>query len=69
MKYFNYATGLTMTNSDFDKLFGNKRRNPETEKINQFHMNIASSIQAALEEIILKICHNLKKSLILIICA
>ena len=61
MKYFNYATGLTMTNSNFDKLFGNKRRSPETEKLNQFHMNIASSLQAALEEIILKICNNLKK--------
>ena len=44
-KYFNYSTGLTMTNSNFDKLFGEKPRKPDSEKITQFHMDIAASIQ------------------------
>ena len=41
-KYFNYATGLTMTNENFDKLFGEKPRNSEDDEITQFHMDIAS---------------------------
>ena len=45
-KYFNYATGLTMTNNNFDKLFGQKPRKPDTENITQFHMDIAASIQS-----------------------
>ena len=44
-KYFNYATGLTMTNSKFNELFGNKPRDPNKDKITEFHMDIASSIQ------------------------
>ena len=58
--YFNYATGLTMTNSKFDDLFGNKPRKPDTE-INQFHMDIASSIQNVIEEIILKLTKSLRE--------
>ena len=59
MKYFNYATGLTMTNDHFHNLFGQKPRNPKNEKITQFHMDIASSIQAVTEEIVLRITKNL----------
>ncbi len=59
--YFNYSTGLTMTNDKFNKLFGEKPRNPETEKISQFHMDIAASIQKVTEKIIIKICESLKK--------
>ena len=44
-KYFNYATGLTMTNEKFNNLFGQKPRDPKIEKITQFHMDIAASIQ------------------------
>ena len=44
-KYFNYSTGLTMTNKKFDKLFGSKPRNSNTEQLTQFHMDIAASIQ------------------------
>ena len=55
MKYFNYATGLTMTNNKFSKLFGEKVRDPEKEILTQFHMDIAASIQAVIEEIILKL--------------
>ena len=60
MDYFNYATGLTMTNNNFAKLFNIKRREPE-DKLLQIHMNIAASIQAATEEIILKITRFLSK--------
>jgi carbamoyltransferase len=44
-KYFNYATGLTMTNDKFNELFGQKPRDPKTEQITQFHMDIASSFK------------------------
>ena len=60
MKYFSYATGLTMTNDKFNNLFGNPVRN-NNSKINQFHMDIASSIQNVTEEIVLKICRFIKK--------
>ena len=53
--YFNYATGLTMTNEKFNKLFGKKPRDPNNEKINQFHMDIAASIQKVTEEIMIKL--------------
>ena len=59
--YFNYATGLTMTNDKFHNLFGQKPRNPELEQITQFHMNIAASIQKVTEEIMLKLAKSLKE--------
>ena len=59
-KYFNYATGLTMTNSKFDELFGQKVRNSKNEEITQFHMDIAASIQKVTEDIVLKICKSIK---------
>ena len=62
MEYFNFATGLTMFNKKFEKLFGQNRREPEKEKFSQFHMDIASSIQEVTEEIIIKICKYLKKN-------
>ena len=54
-KYFNYATGLTMTNNKFNMLFGQKPRDPKNENISQFHMDIAASIQHVTEEIMLKL--------------
>ena len=54
-RYFNYATGLTMTNDRFDKLFGQKPRNSSNENIKQFHMDIAASIQKVTEEIMIKL--------------
>tara|TARA_B100000886_G_C20419512_1_gene490828 strand:+ start:745 stop:2580 length:1836 start_codon:yes stop_codon:yes gene_type:complete len=60
-KYFNYATGLTMTNEKFHILFGQKPRNPKKEKINQFHMDIAASIQKVTEEIMIKLVKSLRK--------
>jgi carbamoyltransferase len=61
MKYFNYATGLTMTNKNFSDLFGFPVRDPNIDKIEQFHMDIASSIQAVTEEIVLRIVKALVK--------
>lgn len=60
MNYFNYATGLTMTNNKFAKIFNIERRKPEN-KLLQIHMDIAASIQAVTEEIILKITRFLFK--------
>ena len=57
--FFNYATGLTMINQKFVNLFGKPIRKPETKKLDQFHMDIAASIQAATEEIILRISRAL----------
>ena len=59
--YFNYATGLTMTNSKFNNLFGQKVRDPKKEKLTQFHMDIAASIQKVTEDIMIKIVKSLKE--------
>ena len=59
-KYFNYATGLTMTNDKFNNLFESKPRNPQNEKITQFHMDIAASIQKVTEEIIIKLAKSIR---------
>ena len=61
MKYFNYATGLTMINNKFEDLFGQKARNPHKDLLTQFHMDIASSIQNVTEEIVLKLTMSLSK--------
>ena len=54
MKYFNYATGLTMTNEHFDELFGGPPRKAESP-VTQREMDIASSIQQVTEDIVLQI--------------
>ena len=61
MKYFNYATGLTMTNQKFSNLFGHPVRDANKDKLTQFHMDIAASVQAVTEEIVLKIVKSLSK--------
>ncbi len=58
--YFNYATGLTMTNEKFNSLFGQKPRDPKTEKITQFHMDIAASIQKVTEEIMISLAKSIR---------
>jgi|TARA_B110000027_G_C16113291_1_gene298887 carbamoyltransferase len=60
-KYFNYATGLTMTNDNFNVLFGQNPRNPKNEKITQFHMDIAASIQKVTEEIMIKLAKSIRQ--------
>ena len=59
-KYFNYATGLTMTNEKFNNLFGQKPRNPQNDKITQFHMNVAASIQKVTEEIMINLAKSIR---------
>jgi len=61
MNYFEFATDLKMIGKKFENLFGSNIRK-SNEKINQFHMDIASSIQDVLEEIVLKLIMNLKKN-------
>ena len=59
MNYFDYATGLTMINKNFENLFDKPRRNPDSDLIEQFHMDIASSVQTVIEEIVLKLTKSL----------
>lgn len=59
MSYFNYCTGLTMTNDKFANLFNGQPRKPES-LITQREMDIAASIQVLTEEIVLKIARNIK---------
>ena len=62
MKYFNYTTGLTMTNKLFDRLFGAPPRQPEAA-LTQREMDIAASIQQVTEEIVLKLANTAQKEL------
>ena len=59
--YFNYATGLTMTNKKFNNLFGQNPRDSKKEKLTQFHMDIAASIQKVTEDIMVKLAKSLKE--------
>ena len=58
-KYFDYSTGLTMTNQNFSNLFNLKKRN-SNEEFNSEYLNLASSIQKVTEKIILKIIKYIK---------
>ncbi len=58
--YFDYCTGLTMTNAKFDALFGGPPRKPE-ELLTQNHMDLAASIQAVTEEVMLRLARGLRR--------
>ncbi len=60
MDYFDYCTGLKMTNAKFDALFGRKVRGSE-EPLEQFHMDIAASIQEVTEDIMLRLTRSLAR--------
>ena len=60
MSYFDYCTGLRMTNKKFDKLFGSSPRNPESD-LTQREMDIAASIQKVTEEIVLRLGRSVAK--------
>ena len=62
MKYFNYTTGLTMTNKLFDRLFDVPRRQPEAA-LTQREMDIAASIQQVTEEIVLRLANTAQNEL------
>ncbi|HEU4928906.1 MAG TPA: carbamoyltransferase [Candidatus Krumholzibacteria bacterium] len=57
MKYFSYDYGLEMTNGRFAKLFGQPRRDPES-KLEQFHKDVAMSVQKVTEEIVLRMVRH-----------
>jgi carbamoyltransferase len=58
MKYFNYCHGLTMTGRRFHDLFGGPPRKPES-RLEQRHMDLAASIQAVTEEVVLRLGRDL----------
>ena len=60
LDYFNYCVGLTMTNAKFDQLFGAPPRAPD-QKLEPFHMDVAASIQAVTEEILLRMTRAIAK--------
>jgi carbamoyltransferase len=59
-KYFNYLTGLTMTNAAFDRLFGAPPREPET-KLTQREMDLARSVQVVCEEVMLRMARTVHR--------
>jgi carbamoyltransferase len=61
MTYFNYCTGLTMTNRKFNQLFGGPPRASESI-INQREMDLAASVQAVTEEVVIKLAIGIAKS-------
>ncbi len=60
LDYFDYCTGLRMTNEKFDALFGGKPRKPE-ERLTQREMDLAASIQAVTEEVVLRLARAVAK--------
>ena len=60
MEYFNYCTGLTMTSSKFDDLFGGPPRKPES-KLGQREMDLARSIQEVTEEVMLRLSRTMHR--------
>jgi len=58
--YFEYCTGLRMTNGKFDDLFGGPARGPE-ELLTQRHMDLAASVQAVTEEVVLRLTRSLSQ--------
>ncbi len=62
MRYFNFATGLTMTNRRFDRLFGGPPRRPESP-ITQREMDLARSVQVVTEEVVLRLAATVQREL------
>jgi len=60
MSYFNYCTGLTMTSKKFSDLFGEPVRQPDTDPLTDFHMDVAASIQAVTEEVVLRLTRSIR---------
>lgn len=61
MKYFDYCTGLTMTNERFSALFGGPPRHPES-KLTQREMDLAASVQVVTEEIVIKLAKDIRRT-------
>jgi carbamoyltransferase len=61
LAYFDYCTGLTMTNQRFAELFGAPPRRSDRDELTSLHMDLAASIQAVTEEVVLKLCTSLSQ--------
>ncbi len=61
LSYFDYCTGLTMTNRKFAELFGAPVRDPNKDLLTPFHMDIAASIQKVTEEVMLRLARALAR--------
>lgn len=61
MSFFDYCTGLRMTNGRFDKLFGGPARHPES-LLTQREMDLAASIQAVTEEVVVKLAKGIRRA-------
>jgi carbamoyltransferase len=59
--YFDYCTGLRMTNDKFADLFGGPARKPDKEMLEQKHMDLAASVQAVTEEIVIRLARSVQK--------
>jgi carbamoyltransferase len=59
--YFDYCTGLRMTNERFAALFGQPVRQADKDPLTQFHMDIAASVQAVTEEVVIKLAAGIQK--------
>ncbi len=59
LNYFDYCVGLKMTNQKFSQLFKDKPRSPES-KLTQKNMDLAASIQSVIEEVVIKLCKNIR---------
>lgn len=62
MDYFDYCTGLRMTNDKFADLFGGPARQPENEELTQRHMDLAASVQAVTEDVVIKLAKGVRAS-------
>ena len=60
LEYFDYCTGLTMTNARFDELFGAPPRKPE-QRLTQREMDLAASVQAVTEEVVLRLTRSIAR--------
>lgn len=61
LSYFDYCTGLAMTGPRFAALFGQPARRPDDEPLTHFHMDVAASIQAVTEEVVLRLTRALAR--------
>jgi len=59
--YFDYCTGLRMTNDKFADLFGGPARKPDKEMLEQKHMDLAASVQAVTEEVVIRLARSVQK--------
>jgi len=60
-EFFDYATGLKMTSDKFHKLFGKEPRDSRKDRLTQFHMDVAASIQKVTEDVMISMAYSLRE--------